>query len=172
MIRMSGTCVADMSELDKFFKGVIKLESCSVETGFGEKMHPDANMSTAELSYILNNGADLPNGEIPPRQFMESSSDLFEEDNKRITPLVVRQILFKGADPTKQLMRIGRKQKQVMQQVMDFKLFAYPNNAPSTIRIKCRDDALIDTKFLRKSIEITVDTNTNLGGTSVEWNEE
>lgn len=55
-----------------------------------------------------------------------------------------------------ELLKIGRKQKQILKQVMELKLFPFPNNAASTIAKKGRDDALIDKGDLIKNIEVSV----------------
>ncbi|UNY40385.1 hypothetical protein KLEP7_gp08 [Pseudaeromonas phage vB_PpeM_ KLEP7] len=163
MINAHFNVLADMSELDKFVKECLKLENYEVDTGFGEENHPDADMSMANLANILELGADLPNGEIPPRQFIESTNDMFEIDNMKVSPLVVKNILYKNADPMVQLKKIGNKQKQLMKQVMEMKVFPNPNNAPSVIRQKGRDDTLIDTGILKDSIKVWVDNKKGLG---------
>ena len=163
MINAHFNVLADMSGLDKFVKECLKLEGYEVDTGFGEENHPDADMSKASLAWILENGADIPNGEIPPRQFIESTNDMFEIDNMKVSPLVVKNILYKNADPMVQLKKIGNKQKQLMKQVMEMKVFPNPNNAPSVIRQKGRDDALIDTGVLKDSIKVWVDNKKGLG---------
>lgn len=163
MIKAHFNVLADMSGMDKFVKECLKLEGYEVDTGFGEENHPDADMSKASLAWILENGADLPNGEIPPRQFIESTNDMFEIDNMKVSPLVVRNILYKNADPMVQLKKIGNKQKQLMKQVMELKVFPNPNNAPSVIRQKGRDDALIDTGTLKDSVQVWVDNKKGLG---------
>lgn len=163
MIKAHFNVLADMSGMDKFVKECLRLEGYEVDTGFGEEKHPDADMSMAALSWILENGADLPNGEIPPRQFIESTNDMFEIDNMKVSPFAVRNILYKNADPATQLKKIGNKQKQLMKQVMELKVFPNPNNAPSVIRQKGRDDALIDTGTLKDSIQVWVDNKKGLG---------
>ena len=113
MIKAHFNVLADMSGMDKFVKECLKLEGYEVDTGFGEENHPDADMSKASLAWILENGADIPNGEIPPRQFIESTNDMFEIDNMKVSPLVVKNILYRNADPMVQLKKIGNKQKQL-----------------------------------------------------------
>ena len=163
MIKAHFNVLADMSGMDKFVKKCLRLEGYEVDTGFGEEKHPDADMSMASLANILELGADIPNGVIPPRQFIESTNDMFEIDNMKVSPLVVRNILYKDADPAAQLKKIGNKQKQLMKQVMELKVFPNPNNAPSVIRQKGRDDALIDTGVLKDSIKVWVDNKKGLG---------
>ena len=163
MIKAHFNVLADMSGMDKFVKECLNLEGYEVDTGFGEENHPDADMSKASLAWILENGADIPNGKIPPRQFIESTNDMFEIDNMKVSPLVVKNILYKNADPMSQLKKIGNKQKQLMKQIMEMKIFPNPNNAPSVIRQKGRDDALIDTGTLKDSIQVWVDNKKGLG---------
>ena len=163
MIKAHFNVLADMSGMDKFIKECLKLEGYEVDTGFGDEIHESSGLKASALAWILENGADLPNGEIPPRQFIESTNDMFEIDNMKVSPLVVRNILYKNADPTTQLKKIGNKQKQLMKQVMEMKIFPNPNNAPSVIRQKGRDDALIDTGTLKDSIQVWVDNKKGLG---------
>lgn len=163
MIKAHFNVLADMSGLDKFVKECLKLEAYEVDVGFGEGKHPDADMSMANLASILENGADIPNGTIPPRQFIESTNDMFEIDNMSVAPLAIKNILYKNADPSAQLKKIGNKQKRLMKQVMELKIFPNPNNAPSVIRQKGRDDALVDTGTLKNSIEVWVDNKKGLG---------
>ena len=77
--------------------------------------------------------------------------------------MIVKNILYKNADPMVQLKKIGNKQKQLMKQIMEMKVFPNPNNAPSVIRRKGRDDALIDTGTLKDSIQVWVDNKKGLG---------
>ena len=163
MIKAHFNVLADMSGMDKFVKECLKLEGYEVDTGFGEETHVPSGLKTSELSWILENGADIPNGEIPPRQFIESTNDMFEIDNMKVSPLVVKNILYRNADPVVQLKKIGNKQKQLMKQIMEMKIFPNPNNAPSVIRQKGRDDALIDTGTLKDSIQVWVDNKKGLG---------
>lgn len=163
MIKAHFNVLADMSGMDKFVKECLKLEGYEVDTGFGEETHGPSGLKTSELSWILENGADIPNGEIPPRQFIESTNDMFEIDNMKVSPLVVKNILYRNADPVVQLKKIGNKQKQLMKQIMEMKIFPNPNNAPSVIRQKGRDDALIDTGTLKDSIQVWVDNKKGLG---------
>ena len=163
MIKAHFNVLADMSGMDKFVKECLKLEGYEVDTGFGEENHGPSGLKTSELSWILENGADIPNGAIPPRQFIESTNDMFEIDNMKVSPLVVKNILYKNADPMSQLKKIGNKQKQLMKQIMEMKIFPNPNNAPSVIRQKGRDDALIDTGTLKDSIQVWVDNKKGLG---------
>ena len=163
MIKAHFNVLADMSGMDKFVKECLKLEGYEVDTGFGEENHPDADMSKASLAWILENGADIPNGKSPPRQFIESTNDMFEIDNMKVSPFIVKNILYKNADPMVQLKKIGNKQKQLMKQIMEMKVFPNPNNAPSVIRQKGRDDALIDTGVLKDSIKVWVDNKKGLG---------
>ena len=163
MIKAHFNVLADMSGMDKFVKECLRLEGYEVDTGFGEEAHGPSGLKTSELSWILENGADIPNGEIPPRQFIESTNDMFEIDNMKVSPLVVKNILYKNADPAAQLKKIGNKQKQLMKQIMEMKIFPNPNNAPSVIRQKGRDDALIDTGTLKDSIQVWVDNKKGLG---------
>ena len=163
MIKAHFNVLADMSGMDKFVKECLKLEGYEVDTGFGEEMHGPSGLKTSELSWILENGADIPNGVIPPRQFIESTNDMFEIDNMKVSPLVVKNILYKNADPMSQLKKIGNKQKQLMKQIMEMKIFPNPNNAPSVIRQKGRDDALIDTGTLKDSIQVWVENKKGLG---------
>ena len=163
MIKAHFNVLADMSGMDKFVKECLKLEGYEVDTGFGEETHSPSGLKTSELSWILENGADIPNGEIPPRQFIESTNDMFEIDNMKVSPLVVKNILYRNADPMVQLKKIGNKQKQLMKQIMEMKIFPNPNNAPSVIRQKGRDDALIDTGTLKDSIQVWVDNKKGLG---------
>jgi len=146
----------DMSGLDKLVKQCLEIDKREIEVGFDAEQHPDAEMPMGNLAWILETGADLPNGEIPPRQFMESTNFQFEVDNKKLAPLVLKGILYKSLPIEGQLMKLGRKHKQIMQEVMRLKLFPNPNNAQSTIRQKGRDDALIDTGKLIKSIKVKV----------------
>ena len=163
MIKAHFNVLADMSGMDKFVKECLKLEGYEVDTGFGEETHGPSGLKTSELSWILENGADIPNGAIPPRQFIESTNDMFEIDNMKVSPLVVKNILYRNADPMVQLKKIGNKQKQLMKQIMEMKIFPNPNNAPSVIRQKGRDDALIDTGTLKDSIQVWVDNKKGLG---------
>ena len=163
MIKAHFNVLADMSGMDKFIKECLKLEGYEVDIGFGEEKHEPSGLKASALSWILENGADLPNGEIPPRQFIESTNDMFEIDNMKVSPLVVKNILYKNADPAAQLKKIGNKQKQLMKQIMEMKIFPNPNNAPSVIRQKGRDDALIDTGTLKDSIQVWVDNKKGLG---------
>ena len=163
MIKAHFNVLADMSGMDKFVKECLRLDGYEVDTGFGEEAHGPSGLKTSELSWILENGADIPNGKIPPRQFIESTNDMFEIDNMKVSPLVVKNILYKNADPMSQLKKIGNKQKQLMKQIMEMKIFPNPNNAPSVIRQKGRDDALIDTGTLKDSIQVWVDNKKGLG---------
>ena len=97
MIKAHFNVLADMSGMDKFVKECLKLEGYEVDTGFGEEAHGPSGLKTSELSWILENGADIPNGEIPPRQFIESTNDMFEIDNMKVSPLVVKNILYRNA---------------------------------------------------------------------------
>lgn len=160
MFGFSSVTTWDMSGFDELIKKCKQIENHEVEIGFGEEIHPDANMTMGNLAWILETGADLPNGEIPPRQFMESTNFQFEVDNNRLAPLVIKNILYKNAPIDAQLVRLGKKEKDIMQQVMRMKLFPNPNNAESTIRQKGRDDALIDTQKLIKSIKVKVKNKT------------
>lgn len=164
MLGFSSTTTWDMKGLDEFVKKCKEIERHEIQVGFDEEMHPDANMPMGNLAWILENGADLPNGEIPPRQFMESTNFQFEVDNNRLAPLVIRAILYRDAPINKQLMRLGKKEKEVMQQVMRMKLFPFPNNAKSTIEKKGRDDALIDTQKFIKSIKVKVHKTGSIKG--------
>ena len=163
LITCKSSVITDMKGLDLFIKECIKLSNFEVDTGFGEEIHDPSGLKTSELSWILENGADIPNGEIPPRQFIESTNDMFEIDNMKVSPLVVKNILYKNADPMVQLKKIGNKQKQLMKQIMEMKIFPNPNNAPSVIRQKGRDDALIDTGTLKDSIQVWVENKKGLG---------
>ncbi|NCB78608.1 MAG: hypothetical protein EOM41_01150 [Bacilli bacterium] len=156
MIKCNSHVIADMKGLDLFVKECINLEKKEIGIGFDETKHPDADMSMAALAWILDRGADIPNGVIPPRDFMESTNDQFEVDNGRVTPLAVKKILYRGQAPESALKPVGNAQKRTMQEIMDIKLFSNPNNAPSTIRQKGRDDALIDTGKLRKAIKVRI----------------
>ena len=56
---------------------------------------------------------------IPPRVFMESAMDQFEVDNLKVTPLAVKRILYKDIPMEAELLKIGRKQKQILKQVRE-----------------------------------------------------
>ena len=154
MIKVSSHCIADFSGMDKFVKQAIKLSQQEVDIGFNQETHEDSGLTYADLANILNSGADSVN--IPPRVFMESAMDQFEVDNLKVTPLAVKRILYKDMPMEAELLKIGRKQKQILKQVMELKLFPFPNNAASTIAKKDRDDALIDKGDLIKNIEVSV----------------
>ena len=156
MIKASFNVIADMSGLDKFIKECIQLEKKQVSIGFDDTKHPDADMGMAALAWILDRGADIPNGVIPPRDFMESTNDQFEVDNGRVTPLAVKKILYRGQAPESALKPVGNAQKRTMQEIMDIKLFSNPNNSEKTIKRKGRDDALVETGLLKKSIKVWV----------------
>jgi len=154
MIKMSSHCVADFSGMDEFIKKAIRLSQEEVDVGFNQEIHEDSGLTYADLANILNSGADKVN--IPPRVFMESAMDIFEYDNLKVTPLAVKKILYKDMPMEAELLKIGRKQKQVLQEVMKLKIFPFPNNSKLTIARKGRDDALIDTGDLISSIEVSV----------------
>lgn len=146
----------DMSGLDELIKDCIELESYEIGVGFGSETHPRAEMPMANLAWILETGADLPNGEIPPRQFMESTNFQWEVDNQKFAPPVISRILYKSAPIIQQLKRLGGREKSLMQQVMRLKVFPNPSNAESVIASKGRDDALIDKGTLVKSVRVDV----------------
>ncbi len=154
MIKASFNVIADMSGLDKFIKECIQLEKKQVSIGFDDTQHPETDLTNAELAYILELGADKVN--IPPRNFMDSTNYQFGVDNMKVTPLAVKKILYKNASPESVLKTVGNKQKKLMQEIMETKLFTNPNNALSTIRRKGRDDALVETGLLKKSIKVWV----------------
>ena len=162
MITANFNVIADMSGLDKFIKECIKLEQKQISIGFDNTKHPDTELTNAELAYILELGADKVN--IPPRNFMDSTNYQFGVDNMKVTPLAVKKILYKNASPESVLKTVGNKQKKLMQEIVETKLFTNPNNAKSTIQQKGRDDALIDTGFLKKSIKVTVGNREVSGG--------
>ena len=154
MLKVNSTCIADMSGMDEFIKQALRLSNKEAAVGFDSAIHEDSGLAYAGLAKILNDGADDVN--IPPRLFMESTNDLFEYDNNKQINLTVRRILYKGFPTEEELLKLANKEKTIMQQVMKLKLFDYPNNKPSTIAIKGRDDALIDTKELFNNIRTEV----------------
>ena len=162
MISANFNVIADMSGLDKFIKECVKLEQKQISIGFDNTKHPDTELTNAELAWILEMGADKVN--IPPRNFMDSTNYQFGVDNMKVTPLAVKKILYKNASPESVLKTVGNKQKKLMQEIMETKLFTNPNNAKSTKQQKGRDDALIDTGFLKKSIKVTVGNREVSGG--------
>ena len=162
MISANFNVIADMSGLDKFIKECVKLEQKQISIGFDNTQHPETDLTNAELAYILELGADKAN--IPPRNFMDSTNYQFGVDNMKITPIAVKKILYKNASPESVLKTVGNKQKKLMQEIMDIKLFTNPLNKESTVKQKGRDDALIDTGFLKKSIKVNVGNKEVSGG--------
>ena len=154
MITANFNVKADMSGLDKFIKECIQLEKKQVSIGFDDTKHPDADMGMAELAWILETGSDKAN--IPPRNFMDSTNYQFGVDNMKKAPLAIKNILYKGISPEVALKSLGNAEKRLMKEIMEIKLFTNPNNALSTIRRKGRDDALVETGLLKKSIKVWV----------------
>jgi len=70
--------------------------------------------------------------------------------------LAIKNILYKGISPEVALKSLGNAEKRLMKEIMEIKLFTNPNNALSTIRRKGRDDALVETGLLKKSIKVWV----------------
>ena len=114
-LNMSSYTKWDMSGFDELVKDCLQLESYEIGVGFDEKQHPDAEMPMANLAWILETGADLPNGEIPPRQFMESTNFQWGYDNQKYAPPVINRILYKKAPIIPQLKRLGGRHKKLMQ---------------------------------------------------------
>ena len=101
----------DFKGLDEFIKDAIKLAGHSIEVGFDSTPHPNTDLGLASLAYILETGSDKVN--IPPRQFMESSNDLFEQDNAKFAPITVRRILYRKSNINSELLILGNKEKRL-----------------------------------------------------------
>lgn len=133
----------------KFFKELEKLGNLQVHVGFqGDETYEDGT-SLAEIAAFNELGTST----IPARPFMKQSFKDHEKDLKE-TCMQVGKMLSEGATVDKALNMLGTTVKGLVQSEMVEGKFA--PNAPATIKKKGSSTPLIDTGYMRQSINYVI----------------
>lgn len=124
--------------LDRVIRRLEAADGVEVVYGIRDEPH-HSGLSTTELARILIEGTR--DGRIPPRDFMAVAAQDVEVVARPRLRAIARKLL-RGEDPSRELSKLSDAAREAVSRAID--TFHTPENAPSTVRSKGRNDPLVD----------------------------
>lgn len=145
--------------LDTLKRRIKSAESYVSKTGFWQTMSNDGTMSMASLAFLQEYGrpASVINEAIPARAFFRMSVMNVEANHsnvRRQLKFAIQHILSGSQTTPESLRQVGQVYQEEIQTIITY--FDEPANAERTIRMKGKDDPLVDSGKMRDSVKTKV----------------